>query len=101
MNLCFQQGRRKNQQRKLSFSSTDSESDSSHVYSEIDMKDRGSNDLSDSESDTGENEEHSLTAPIDNQFLNEVKDFQSVQGTMNVNEIESAFVANIVDPNKE
>ena len=101
LNLCFQQGRHINQQRKLSFSSTDSESDSSHVYSEIDMNDKESNGLSDSESDTGENDEHTLTAPIDNQFLNEVKELQSVQGTMNVNEIESAFVASIVDLNKD
>ena len=101
LNLCFQQGRHINQQRKLSLSSTDSESDSSHVYSEIEMNDKESNGLSDSESDTGENDEHTLTAQIDNQFLNEVKELQSVQGTMNVNEIESAFVASIVDLNKD
>ena len=68
LNPCFQQGRHINQQRKLSFSSTDNESDSSHVYSEIDKNDKESNSLSDSESDTGENDEHTLTAPIDNQF---------------------------------
>ena len=53
------------------------------------------------ESDTGEIDEHNLAAQIDNQFINKVKELQSVQGKMNVNEIENAFVASIVDLNKD
>ena len=100
MNFCFQQGRHINQQRKLSFSWTDSESDSSHAYYKTDVNDTESNGFSGSESATGEIDEHTLAAQIDTQFLNEIK-AQSVQGTMNVNEIENAFVASIVDLNKD
>ena len=60
-----------------------------------------SNGFFNSESDTGDIDEHTLAAQIDNQFLNKVKELQSVQGTMNVNEIENTFVASIVDLNKD
>ena len=65
------------------------------------MNDTESNGFSDSESNTGEIDERTLAAQIDNQFLYEVMELQSVQGTVNVSEIENPLAVSIVDLNKD